>query len=438
MTANYDVSRGGPATDVTPFQPGNVTAKSNAPAAPQGPAAGDLGFVIPPPVHLTPTRAGALAAGLLMALAGMFVLRWLPARHARQALEEETRGAGAAVRRVQIVTPTVVASDRSLSLPGSMVPLEEAVLYPRSSGYVKRWVVDLGDKVREGDLLAEIDTPDVDQQLAQARAQVAQANAALHQVKANAQFSKANLARYEQLLPAGLASKQDFDKQKAQAEVDEASVAVAVANTASQRANTQLLTQLKAFGRIVAPFSGTITARMVERGMLVAAGTATPLFRLSALDPVRVLVHAPQDVAPSVRVGLAASVTVREFSGQTFVGKVERAAGALDPATRTMLTELRVPNPKGDLLTGMYAQVAFTLPTPHRVLSVPATTLLNDAGGLHVAVVTGGNRIHLATVVVERDTGATLEIASGLEPGDRLVNSPSADLTEGLAVEIAR
>jgi len=423
---------------MTTPQQGPEVNQFQAPSAPLPPQGGaDLGFVIPPPARLSATRAVAIGAGMLMVLAGAFLLRWLPGLHTRAALEAETKGAGVALLRVQIVAPVVIASDRSLSLPGSMVPLEETVLYPRSSGFVKRWAVDLGDKVHEGDLLAEIDTPDIDQQLAQARAQLAQADAGLNQARANANFSRDNLARYQQLLPAGLVSQQDFDKQKSQAEVDQASIAVAAATIASQRANVQLLTQLKAFGRIVAPFSGTITARTIERGMLVAPGTATPLYKISALDPVRVLVQVPQDVAPSVRVGLAATVTVREFAGRTFLGKVERAAGALDPATRTMLTEVRVPNPQGELLTGMYAQVALTLPTPHRVLSVPATAVLNDAGGVRVAVVGPGDVVHLAPVVIERDTGATIELASGLEPGDRVVKLPSADLTEGRVIEVA-
>ncbi len=397
----------------------------------------DLGFAIPPPARLSATRAVAIGAGILLVLGGAFLLRWLPSLHTRAALEEETKGAGVALPRVQTVAPVVIGSDRSLSLPGSMVPLEETILYPRSNGFVKRWAVDLGDKVREGDLLAEIDTPDVDQQLAQARAQQNQAEASLNQAKANANYSRENLARNQELLPAGLVSKQTFDQAKAQAEVDQASVAVAAATIASQRANVQLLVQLKAFGRIVAPFDGTITARTIERGMLVAPGTGTPLYKISALDPVRVLIQVPQDVAPGVRVGLAATVTVREFAGRTFTGKVERSAGALDPTTRTMLTEVRVPNPKGELLTGMYAQVALTLPTPHRVLAIPATALMNDASGLRVAVVGAGDAIHFATVVIERDTGATIEIASGLSPEDRVVKLPSAELVEGRAVEVA-
>jgi RND family efflux transporter MFP subunit len=340
--------------------------------------------------------------------------------------------------RVQVVAPTVVSSDRALSLPGSVQALEETTLYPRANGYVRKWHVDLGDRVAEGDLLAEIDTPEIDQQLLQARAQLAQADAGIVQARANARFSKDSLERYRQLLPAGLASQADFDKAKAQADVDEASITVAQANAGAQQANIQMLSQLKAFGRVTAPFAGTVTSRTIERGTLVTAGNATPLFKVAATDPVRVFVQVPQDVAPSVRVGITAGVSVREFPGRVFEGKVSRSAGALDPATRTMLTEVRVPNPKGEILAGMYAQVAISLPTPHRILSVPATALLNDAGGLRVALVDATAHVHLTPVVMERDTGPTVELSSGLAPSDQVVTLPSAALTEGRLVDVKR
>ncbi|APR76095.1 Putative Co/Zn/Cd efflux system membrane fusion protein [Minicystis rosea] len=401
-------------------------------------AESDLGFALPPPARISRARALAIGASILSVLAAAFVIRWLPNRHARQALEADARGQEAITPRVQIVVPTAVSSDRALALPGSIQPLEETVVYPRASGYVRKWHHDLGDKVAEGDLLAEIDTPELDQQIAQARAQLAQAEAGLVQAKANGHFSKENLDRYKQLGSEGLVSQQDLAKQKAQAEVDEASISVSNANIGAQRANIQLLTQMKSFARVTAPFAGTITARSVERGALVTAGTATPLFKLSATDTVRVFVQVPQDVAPSVRTEVAASVKIREFAGRSFEGKVSRAAGALDATTRTMTTEVRVPNPKGELITGMYAQVSLTLPTPHRVLSVPATALLNDATGLHVVVVGAGERVHHVPVVVERDTGPTVEIASGLAPDDRVVKLPSVDLLEGRLVEIVR
>jgi membrane fusion protein (multidrug efflux system) len=424
-----------PRDGLTPMPPPAPHAGAPDPHASHG--GPDLGFVVPPPAQLTRTRAFAMGAVALVVLGGAFVLRWLPMRHAHEALAAETKEGGVAIARVQIVSPVVISSDKAISLPGSVQPLEETVVYPRASGYIRKWYFDLGDKVREGDVLAEIDTPDLDQQQAQARAQLAQAEAGLEQARANARFSKENLERYRQLLPAGLASQQDFDKAKAQAELDQASIGVADATIGSQRANLQYLGQLKIFAKVTAPFAGTVTLRSIERGMLMTAGTATPLFRISAMDPVRVFVQVPQDVAPSVRVDLTAGVTIREFPDSKFEGKIAHAAGSLDPTTRTMMTEVRVPNPKGEILTGMYAQVSLTLPTPHKVLSVPGTALLNGAGGLRVAVVDATGHVHLAPVIVERDTGPNIEISSGLAPGDRVVKIPSADLTEGRAVEVA-
>jgi membrane fusion protein, multidrug efflux system len=401
------------------------------------PAASDLGFALPSPARVSRTRVLAIGATIAAVLAALFLARWLPMRHAREAHAADARQRETAAPRVQVVKPTAIASDRAFSLPGSILPLEETIVYPRASGYVRKWHVDLGDKVAEGDLLAEIDTPELDQQLAQARAQLAQAEAGLVQAEANSRFSKDELDRYRKLNPDGLVSKQDLSKRRAQAEVDQASVVVASANIRAQRANIQLLTQLKSFARVTAPFAGTITARSVERGALVTAGTATPLFKLAATEIVRVIVQVPQDVAASVRVGVPAAVTLREFPKRAFEGKVSRSAGALDATTRTMSTEVRVPNEKGELLAGMYAQVSLTLPTSHRVLAVPATAILNDATGVHVVVIDASGRARHATVVIERDTGPTVEIASGLSPDDRVVRLPSAELTDGREVEIA-
>jgi RND family efflux transporter MFP subunit len=404
----------------------------------QGRKPGDLDFELPPPAHITRGRALRLVGTGAVVLLAVFLIRWIPQHQARAALEAETKSAEGVTPRVQVVAPVADSSDRSLALPGSVQPLEETVVYPRANGYVRKWYLDLGDKVGEGDVLADIDTPDLDQQIAQARAQLAQAEAGMLQAKANARFSKESFERYKQLTPAGLASQQDLDKARAQAEVDQAGIGVAEATIGAQRANAQLLGQLKSFARVTSPFAGRITARNVERGTLVSAGTATPLFRIAATDPVRVFVQVPQDVAPSVRLETPAVVSIREFPGRAFSGKVAHAAGALDATTRTMLTEVRVANPDGQLLTGMYAQVALTLPTPHRALSIPASALLNDANGLRVAVVDRDDHIHLVKVVIEHDTGPTIELSSGVAPDDRVVKLPTPELTEGRPVEVVK
>jgi RND family efflux transporter MFP subunit len=302
---------------------------------------------------------------------------------------------------------------------------------------VRAWHADIGDRVKTGQVLAEIETPELDQELLQGRAQLLQTRASLAQSKANRKLAQANLGRARSLAPSGVVSRAELELNEAQAEVGEANVTVAEANVAAQQANIRRLEQLKAFSRVTAPFAGTITQRMVEVGALVTAGNGQPLFRLSAMDPARVFVQVPQDVAPSVRTGESGKVTLREYPGRIFSGKVERAAGALDEATRTMNTEVRVPNPDGALLPGMYAEIALTLPATHRVLELPATALLNDARGQRVAVVDGQRKLHLVPVVVERDNGATVDISSGLSGDEKVVKIGSAAFVEGMAVDVS-
>ncbi|WP_438000036.1 efflux RND transporter periplasmic adaptor subunit [Sorangium sp. So ce185] len=405
---------------------------------PPGPPADDLGFDLPPPAAMTRTRGLALGVGLAVALGAAFAAAYLPRRSARAALEEGVRAAEGAAPRVVVVSPQPVSSDRALVLPGSIQPLEETVVYPRVSGYVRKWSADIGDKVEEGQVLAEIDTPELDQELAQARAQLVQANAGLVQAQANRDLSRSSVQRYQQLVPAGVAPQEELEQRQGQAHVAEASVTVAQAAIAAQQANIQRILDLKKFAKIAAPFAGTVTSRTIDRGALVTAGNGTPLFRIAATDPVRVFVGVPQDVAPSVRIDAPAKVTVREFAGQPFQGTIARTAGALDAATRTMNTEVRVPNPDGRLLAGMYAEVALTLPTPHRVLEIPATALYNDAKGLRVAVVDPGGKIRFAPITVERDTGATIHVSTGLDGSERIVKLASAELTDGMAVEVLK
>lgn len=395
----------------------------------------ELGFDLPPPARLTRIRAMALLFGAGVVLSAAFAVGYLPKRQAKQELLAGAERAEQRVLRVQVVTPKPMPGDRALSLPGSVQPLEETVVYPRASGYIRKWNFDIGDKVEEGAVLAEIDTPELDQQLLQARAQLVQADASLLQARATQSFSKTALERYKELTPKGVTSQQDLEQKEAQAKVDEANVKVALAGVEAQNANIRRLSQLKSFARVLAPFSGRINARTTERGALVSP--SSPLFKISATDTVRVFVQVPQDVAPSVKIDVPAHVTVREFAGKTFEGKVARTAGALDPTLRTLNTEIRVPNPSGELLAGMYAQVALTLPSSRRVVELPATALMNDAQGLRVAIVGEDNRLKLVKVVMDRDTGANVELSEGLEGNERVVKLASAEMVDGRLVEIA-
>jgi membrane fusion protein (multidrug efflux system) len=412
-----------------------VTAPADPPQPPNPHADADLGFELPRPARMSKITV-AIAVALFLGAA--FVLGYLPNRTARARLIADHPGAGAAEPklRVEVVTPAAVKSDRALTLPGTVIALEQTTVYPRISGYVRKWTADIGDHVTEGQPLVEIDTPEADAELAQARAQLAQAQAALAQARAHETFSKANAARYEQLGAQNLVAKSQVEENQAQAGTDQANVAAASAQINAAQANVRRLVEQKAYAKVLAPFAGVVTARTVERGALVAAGNSTPLYTIAAIDPVRVFVQVPQSVAPSVRAELAVAVTAREYAGRTFTGKVTRTAGALDPAQRTLNTEVRVPNTDGALLPGMYVQASLSLPVPHRVLEVPATALYNDAQGLRVATVDADGAIHYAPITIERDTGATIQVATGLRGDERVVKIAVPSLAEGQAVDV--
>ena len=396
-----------------------------------------LGFVLPEAKPIPKKRLRIAAAILFVLLVIAFAYGYLPRRGQRAALQAAAESSQHALPRLEVIAPKAGASDRAMELPGTIQPLQVTMLFARASGYVRAWHADIGDRVKVGQLLAEIETPELDQELSQARAQLMQVRASLTHAQANRKLAEANLGRARSLEPSGMVSRAELEQNEAQAEVGDANVSVAEANVASQEANIRRLAQLKAFSRVTAPFAGTITQRTVEIGALVTAGNAQPLFRLAATDPARVFVQVPQDVAPSVRAGVSGNVTVREYPGRIFKGEVMRSAGALDEATRTMNTEIRVPNRDGALLPGMYAEVALTLPASHSLLELPATALMNDARGQHVAVVDGQSRLHLVAVVIERDNGATVDISSGLSGNEKVVKIGSAAFVEGMSVEVA-
>jgi RND family efflux transporter MFP subunit len=374
----------------------------------------------------------------LLLAAGAFVLGYLPRHRARAALEEGVVEVSHSLPRVDVIVPKPGKGDHAIALPGTIRPLEETTVYSRANGYVRRWLVDIGDKVTEGQLLAELDTPELDQELVAAQAQLAQAKAGIVQAQAKRDYSNMDLERVKHLAPTGITSQQELQQRESQAQVDEAAVTVADAAVGAQQANIKRLAQLKSFARVAAPFGGLITQRWIDRGALVTAGNGTPLYRISITNPVRVFVQVPQDVAPGVRAGAPAQVQVREYAGRQFAGTLARSAGALDATSRTMTTEVRVPNEKGELLTGMYAEVHLTLPSPHRIYELPATALYNDSHGLRVAVVDPQEHVHMVPVVVERDLGATIQVSSGLTGEERVVKLANAAFGDGTAVQVIK
>lgn len=392
----------------------------------------ELGFDLPEPKRLTSKRALMIAVGLavLIASAGLFGLQ--PKLTAKAALADNLTALENSLPRVEVITPKTGMSSRPLKLPGSVRPREETVVYPRANGYVRTWKVDMGDKVKEGDLLAEIDTPELDQQLEEARAELEKSKASLAQAEVSLNYAGVNLRRSESLVAEGAAPAQELDDRRAQSQLGEANVNVSRAAVSASQAKLRQLSQLKSYAKITAPFSGIVSSRSIERGSLVSP--STPLFRIAATDTLRVSVSVPQNLAPYVVKDTKAKVRIREFPGRTFDAVVARTSGTLDPMSRTLNTEVHVPNEEGALLAGMYAEVELDVGGTRRFIEIPPTALMNDAAGLRVAIVDGEDTIRFRPITIERDAGSAIVVASGLEGNERLVRVASASLREGQKV----
>jgi len=394
----------------------------------------DLGFALPEPARPGATRVLALLALALLGVAVAFFVGYRPRKEQSAALTQAAKAAGEDLPLVDVVKPKIKESKRPVVLTATLQPLEETVLYPRASGYVAQWHVDIGERVKAGQLLADIETPELDQQLDQARAELLRRQAAHGQARTQEEYAKTSLTRYERLRPAGVASQQELDQRTAEAHVAEANTAAAAANIEVGRADLRRLTQLKSFGKITAPFAGVITQRSVERGALVT--TTNALYRIANTDVLRAFLQVPQDLAVHVKPGTSAQVSVREYPGRAFSGTLTRSAGALDPSTRTMNTEIRVDNADHALLSGMYAQASLAIEQAHKVYELPATSLWNDSQGLRVAIVDSGDKLRFRSITLERDAGATLQIAGGLKGDERVVKLASAELREGDHVRV--
>ncbi|MEY4577351.1 MAG: hypothetical protein RL701_2054, partial [Pseudomonadota bacterium] len=371
----------------------------------------ELGFVLPEPAQPGKTRIVGWLLFVLVIIAAGFGAGYLPRAKQTAALARAAQDDSDSLPLIAVITPTVKESTRPVALTASLQPLAETVLYPRANGYVDKWQVDIGEHVNADQLLAVIETPELDQQLDQARAELLRRQAALLQAETQSEYAKTSLARYERLRPAGVASQQELEQKTAEFHVAEANVTAAKANVEVGRADIRRLAQLKSFNHVTAPFAGIITQRNVERGALVTG--ATPLYRIANIDILRAFVQVPQDLAVRVRPGTAAFINVREYPGRKFTGTLTRSAGALDPATRTMNTEIRIDNAQHELLAGMYVQATLAGEQSHTVYELPATVLWNDAQGLRVATIDAEDRVRFRAIEMERDAGAVLQIASG-------------------------
>ncbi len=374
---------------------------------------------IPPhrPVRLA--RLALLLAGLvILGLIAGFVPRWLS--HHRLVAESHTDS----VLTVEVISPVPSKPDLGTPLPAEVQAFIQASIHARASGYLKKWYVDIGDSVTNGQLLAEIETPEVDQELAQARAE-------LDQAKANLNLAKITADRWTELLKSASVSEQETAEKQSDYALKQADVEAA-------QANVQRLESLKNFGSVTAPFAGTITVRNTDIGQLVAADSGPELFRLAQTDPLRIYVRVPQQYVHAIKPGQKAQLVFQEMPGKIFTATVTRTAGAADPASRTLLVELQTPNPHGEILAGSYAQVRFNEAADNHVLTLSDNALIFRSEGMQIAVVDAGNKVHLRSVTLGRDFGNTVEVLSGLQAGDRVVNNPPDSIAEGMTVQTAQ
>lgn len=367
-----------------------------------------------------PARLGRLFTITLIILAVALVFGLIPRLRERHVVATDTKEL--TQPSVAVVNPGPGKASAPLVLSGELKPVAEASIHARVNGYIHRWLMDLGAKVEAGQLLAELDTPDTNRELSQAKAQLVQAEAARDLATSTAK-------RWKEMLQAKTVSAQEAEEKASDLELKKATVEAATANV-------ERLQEISGFARVTAPFSGTITVRSVEVGQLITAGESQELFRLAQTDKLRVFVRVPQNYARGTAIGQVAELTLPEQPGKSYEAKVIRTAGALDAATRTLLTELEVDNSKGEILAGSYAQVRLADAKPVATLTLPSNTLLFRGEGPQVVVVQNG-KLASKVIKIGRDFGSSVEVESGVEPTDQVVVNPSDSLTDGLEVRVS-
>lgn len=365
-------------------------------------------------------RHAALVASVLVVIAALAGL--LPRWHQRTLLRAETRELS--LQSVAVVLAKPSKAEAGLSLPAEVRPFLDAPIYARSSGYLTNWFVDMGGRVKEGDLLAEIDAPELRQELVRSKAELAQTQAALALAKITAD-------RWAELLKTSSVSEQEAAEKKADFELKSANVAAA-------QATVRRLEELQSFSRVKAPFSGTITARGTDIGQLITAGSGKELFHLTQTSTLRVFVHIPQTAARAIAAGQVAKLMIPELPGRVFPAKVVRTSGAMSADSRTLLAELQVDNPKNEILAGTFAQVRFPDLNQDPALTLPSNTLLFRSEGPQVGVVASDGKVELRDVKLGRDFGATIEILDGIATNDRVILNPSDSLVTGAIVRVAQ
>ena len=369
----------------------------------------------PPPVRLRRVAEIVIVLVIIGLVIGL-VPRWL----AHRKLLAETRSDS--VLTVNVISPVASVPDLGTPLPAEVQAFVQATIHARASGFLKNWSADIGDHVTNGQVLAEIDTPELDQQLAQAKAELDQANATLALAKVTAD-------RWTDLLKTASVSEQETVEKTADYTLKKADVEAA-------QANVKRLEDLKNFDHVTAPFDGTVTARNTDIGQLIAADSGPELFRMAQTDPLRVYVRVPQPFIHAVAPGQKAGLTFTELPGRIFEAKVTRTAGAVDPASRTLQVELQVPNPNGEILAGSYAQVRFNEAAVTNVLTLSDNALVFRAQGMQVALVGDDSKVKLQTVTLGRDFGNTVEVLAGLNATDGVIYNPPDSIADGMTVQV--
>lgn len=396
-------------------------------------------------------RKPIVAAAIIVLVFATLIIMAVRPRQQRDLEATEAAEATGRAPTVLVARAEAAPARGSLLLPGNIEAIAQTPIFARSEGYLQKWLVDIGDRVEAGQLLAVVEAPEVDKQVQQAQAtlsraeaSLAQARAALEQSSAQLKLAEVTAQRWSTLFTKRVVSRQEADEKqaayearRADNEAARASVTVAVNTVAASQADLQRINDLKGFQQIRAPFAGIITERNTDVGALIRGGASDgrELFRLARIDTVRIMINVPQANIPSIRVGGAATVSVQERPGCEFSGRLVRTANALDPATRTLLAEIRIQNPDHFLLPGMYAQVQLANARSAPAILVPGDTLVIRSDGPQVAVVREDGSIHYQKVALGRDFGAQTEIISGLAGGESLVINPGDDIQEGAVVK---
>jgi len=381
-------------------------------------------------------RAGiAVAVVLLIAFLIVYFTRW----HSERGLAHETRAAATSLPAVDVVVVRGGAAAGNLTLPGETAAWYESIIYARVSGYVAKWYVDIGDRVKSGQQLALIDTPELDAELLAAKAKLQVSQAQVKVKEADAAFAASTYARWRDS-PRGVVSEQEREDKKAGDSSALAQLEAARAQVNSDQADVDRLTAFEQFKHVTAPYAGTIVERRIDIGNLVTAGSSnntTSLYRIAQDDPIRVFVDVPQSAAPDLmKVGVAATISTDDLSGRTIVGHITRTSEAVDPKARTFRAELDIPNPDRRLVAGLYVQVGFQLQN-NGMSQIPAAALLFSAGGPKVAVVEGDGSVRFQSVTIGRDDGDRVELSSGVTEGERLVLNISNQIVAGEKVRVS-